>query len=97
LIPSKRFRGCIHFEFDKYIICEVPVHVCLINLPIVDWKLEKNKRKKQLKNYNIDFGVCIFCGNCIEYFPMNCLSMIKEYELSIYDHHELNYDQIALR
>ena len=47
-------------------------------------------------NYSIDFGVCIFCGNCVEYCPTNCLSMTEEYELSTYDRHELNYNQIAL-
>lgn len=96
LIPSERFRGRIHFEFDKCIACEVCVRVCPINLPVVDWELKKNKKKKQLKSYSIDFGVCIFCGNCVEYCPTNCLSMTEEYELSIYDRHDLNYDQIAL-
>ncbi|OIW02184.1 hypothetical protein TanjilG_02408 [Lupinus angustifolius] len=24
-------------------------------------------------NYSIDFGICIFCGNCVEYCPTNCL------------------------
>nr|QZJ47989.1 NdhI [Tetraphis pellucida] len=96
LIPSERFRGRIHFEFDKCIACEVCVRVCPINLPVVDWELKKNIKKKQLKNYSIDFGVCIFCGNCIEYCPTNCLSMTEEYELSIYDRHDLNYDQVAL-
>ncbi|KAJ4737329.1 hypothetical protein LUZ62_008464 [Rhynchospora pubera] len=74
-IMSERFRGRIHFEFDKY------------------WK---DIQKKQLLNYSIDFGVCIFCGNCVEYCPTNCLSMTEEYELSTYDRHELNYNQIAL-
>nr|YP_010881482.1 NADH-plastoquinone oxidoreductase subunit I [Pellia epiphylla]WIA67435.1 NADH-plastoquinone oxidoreductase subunit I [Pellia epiphylla var. borealis]WIA67520.1 NADH-plastoquinone oxidoreductase subunit I [Pellia epiphylla var. borealis]WIA67958.1 NADH-plastoquinone oxidoreductase subunit I [Pellia epiphylla]WIA68043.1 NADH-plastoquinone oxidoreductase subunit I [Pellia epiphylla]WIA68129.1 NADH-plastoquinone oxidoreductase subunit I [Pellia epiphylla] len=96
LIPSERFRGRIHFEFDKCIACEVCVRVCPINLPVVDWKLRKIMRKKQLKSYSIDFGICIFCGNCVEYCPTNCLSMTEEYELSTYDRHELNYDQIAL-
>nr|BDZ75691.1 NADH dehydrogenase subunit I [Timmiella anomala] len=96
LIPSERFRGRIHFEFDKCIACEVCVRVCPINLPVVDWELKKNVKKKQLKSYSIDFGVCIFCGNCVEYCPTNCLSMTEEYELSIYDRHDLNYDQIAL-
>nr|WIA67608.1 NADH-plastoquinone oxidoreductase subunit I [Apopellia endiviifolia]WIA67696.1 NADH-plastoquinone oxidoreductase subunit I [Apopellia endiviifolia]WIA67872.1 NADH-plastoquinone oxidoreductase subunit I [Apopellia endiviifolia] len=96
LIPSERFRGRIHFEFDKCIACEVCVRVCPINLPVVDWELKKNMRKKQLKSYSIDFGICIFCGNCVEYCPTNCLSMTEEYELSTYDRHELNYDQIAL-
>ncbi|CAN6446878.1 unnamed protein product [Victoria cruziana] len=52
--------------------------------------------KKQLLNYSIDFRICIFCGNCVEYCPTNCLSMTEEYKLSTYDHHKLIYNQIAL-
>ncbi|AES88207.1 NAD(P)H-quinone oxidoreductase subunit 1 [Medicago truncatula] len=70
LITSERFRGRIHFEFDKCIACEVCVRVCPIDLPVVDWKLETDIRKKRLLNY--------------------------KYELSTYDRHELNYNQIAL-
>lgn len=96
ILSSERFRGRIHFEFDKCIACEVCVRVCPINLPVVDWILMRDIRKKRLKSYSIDFGVCIFCGNCVEYRPTNCLSMTEEYELSSYDRHELNYDQTAL-
>ncbi|KAJ0791743.1 NAD(P)H-quinone oxidoreductase subunit I [Helianthus annuus] len=46
LITSERFRGRIHFEFDKCIACEVCVGVCPIDLPVVDWKLETHIRKK---------------------------------------------------
>lgn len=93
---SERFRGRIHFEFDKCIACEVCVRVCPINLPVVDWILMRDIKKKRLRSYSIDFGVCIFCGNCVEYCPTNCLSMTEEYELSSYDRHELNQDQTAL-
>lgn len=96
LIPSERYRGRIHFEFDKCIACEVCVRVCPINLPVVDWEFNKETKKKKLKHYSIDFGVCIFCGNCVEYCPTNCLSMTEEYELAAYDRHELNYDNVAL-
>lgn len=95
-LPSERFRGRIHFEFDKCIACEVCVRVCPINLPVVDWIFMKEVKKKKLISYSIDFGVCIFCGNCIEYCPTNCLSMTEEFELSSYDRHELNCDQTAL-
>lgn len=47
LIPSERFRGRIHFEFDKCISCEVCVRVCPINLPIVDWEFDKVMKKVQ--------------------------------------------------
>ncbi|NEP15295.1 MAG: NAD(P)H-quinone oxidoreductase subunit I [Leptolyngbya sp. SIO4C1] len=96
LIPSERYRGRIHFEFDKCIACEVCVRVCPINLPVVDWDFDKASKKKNLKHYSIDFGVCIFCGNCVEYCPTNCLSMTEEYELAAYDRHDLNYDNVAL-
>jgi NAD(P)H-quinone oxidoreductase subunit I len=62
----------------------------------VDWEFDKASKKKLLKHYSIDFGVCIFCGNCVEYCPTNCLSMTEEYELSTYDRHELNFDNVAL-
>ena len=65
LITSERFRGRIHFEFDKCIACEVCVRACPIDLPVVDWKLETDLRKKRLLNCSIDFGICIFCGNCL--------------------------------
>ncbi|MEL6136806.1 MAG: NAD(P)H-quinone oxidoreductase subunit I [Cyanobacteria bacterium J06628_6] len=96
LIPSERYRGRIHFEFDKCIACEVCVRVCPINLPVVDWDFDKVSKKKKLNHYSIDFGVCIFCGNCVEYCPTNCLSMTEEYELAAYDRHNLNYDSVAL-
>ena len=96
LIPSERYRGRIHFEMDKCIACEVCVRVCPINLPVVDWVMNKETKKKQLKDYSIDFGVCIFCGNCVEYCPTNCLSMTEEYEMATFDRHHLNYDNVAL-
>jgi NAD(P)H-quinone oxidoreductase subunit I len=96
LIPAERFRGRIHFEFDKCIACEVCVRVCPINLPVVDYEFDKVSKKKKLKSYSIDFGVCIFCGNCVEYCPTNCLSMTEEYALASYDRHDLNYDSVAL-
>ncbi|MFN7714488.1 MAG: NAD(P)H-quinone oxidoreductase subunit I [Pseudanabaenaceae cyanobacterium] len=96
LIPSERFRGRIHFEFDKCISCEVCVRVCPINLPVVDWEFNAEVKKKELKSYSIDFGVCIFCGNCVEYCPTNALAMTEEYDLSTYDRHELNFDNVAL-
>ena len=96
LIPSERYRGRIHYEFDKCIACEVCVRGCPINLPVVDWVMNKQTKKKELRNYSIDFGACIFCGNCVEYCPTNCLSMTEEYELSTFDRHSLNFDNVAL-
>ena len=45
LIPSERYRGRIHYEFDKCIACEVCA-VCPINLPVVDWVMNKAAKKR---------------------------------------------------
>ncbi|KAF8015993.1 hypothetical protein BT93_H1519 [Corymbia citriodora subsp. variegata] len=57
---------------------------------------------------HFEFDKCIACEVCVCVCPIdlpvvdwkvettNCLSMTEEYELSTYDHHELNYNQIAL-
>ena len=47
LIPSERYRGRIHYEFDKCIACEVCVRVCPINLPVVDYVMNKATKKKE--------------------------------------------------
>lgn len=96
LIPSERFRGRIHFEFDKCISCEVCVRVCPIDLPVVDWAFNPELKKKELYSYSIDFGVCIFCANCVEFCPTNCLSVTEDYELAAFDRHELNYNHVAM-
>ncbi|KAL4653671.1 hypothetical protein ACB092_01G322200 [Castanea dentata] len=99
LSHANRLPVTIQYPYEKLITSErfrVCVRVCPVDLPVVDWELETNIRKKRLLNYSIDFGICIFCGNCVEYCPTNCLSMTEEYELSTYDRRELNYNQIAL-
>lgn len=72
------------------------VRVCPIKLPVVDWKFNRETKKKKLKHYSIDFGVCIFCGNCVEFCPTNYLSFTENYEVAVYDRHELNLDNLVL-
>ena len=52
LIPSERYRGRIHYEFDKCIACEVCVRVCPINLPVVDWVMNKETKKNKSKEHS---------------------------------------------
>lgn len=46
LIPSERYRGRIHYEFDKCIACEVCVRVCPINLPRGSDRRGKGNKQK---------------------------------------------------
>nr|UFP91591.1 NADH-plastoquinone oxidoreductase subunit I [Selaginella erythropus] len=95
LIPSERFRGRIHFESDKRIAREARVRVRPTNLPVVDWGLGEGMRRKRSRSHSTDPGVRTFRGNRAEYRPTNRSPMTGEYELSTYDRHESNHDQIA--
>ena len=53
--------------------------------PIVECIFEKKVKRKQLLNYNINFGV-----------SKQVVYQWQEYELTTYDRQELNYNQIAL-
>lgn len=57
--------------------------------------MNKVMKKKELCNYFIDFGVCIFCGNCVEYCFINCFLMMEEYELVVFDCYSFNYDNVV--
>ncbi|CAN6453973.1 unnamed protein product [Victoria cruziana] len=98
LSHANRLPITIQYPYEKSITSEhfLCVRVCPIDLPVVDWRLETDIRKKRLLNYSIDCEICIFCGNCVECCLTNCLSMTEEYELSTYDRHKLNYNQITL-
>ena len=61
-------------EFDKCIACEVCVRVCPINLPVVDWVMNKETKKKELRNYSIDSSIFV---EIAEYCLTNCLSMMR--------------------
>ena len=71
-ITSERFRGRIHFEFDKCIACEVCVRVCPIDLPVVDWRLERDMKKKQQSHYN--------CNKNNKILRKKKTKEVKEYE-----------------
>ena len=78
-----RFRGRIHFEFDKYFACEVCVRVCPIDLPIVDW----NTRCNVLENIcNVLENICSLIVDSGS--SCNCCSvrMVEKLKLQVVPH-----------
>lgn len=72
----KSFYGQIDFKFDKWVVCKVCIWICPIDLLLLIGNFWNKYTKKWLLSYSIDFGICIFYGNYVEYCPTNYLSMI---------------------
>jgi len=53
--------------------------------------------KLQLLRFDIDEGLCCFCGLCTEVCPTECLVHTPEFEYSKYDRDQLKYDYINFK
>ncbi|MCD6218029.1 NADH-quinone oxidoreductase subunit I [bacterium] len=63
--------------------CNACVNICPIGC--IELKFEKSeseKRKRDLLEYNVDLGKCLFCGLCQEVCPESCIILGKNYEYS---------------
>lgn len=54
------------------------------------------KPKTIVEKYTIDIGRCIFCGNCTEVCPINCLVLTEQFELADYSREALVYTKEML-
>ena len=63
-------------------------------IQVVTEKDENNKL--QIKQFTIDMGRCIFCGNCTEVCVKNGLVMTDKFELADYSRESLVYDKKRL-
>ena len=65
------------------ICCMACVNICPINcIELKFEKSERENRKRDLLEYNVDLTKCLFCGLCQEVCPEICLILGKNYEYS---------------
>lgn len=58
----------------------------------IETKGTKQEQERSIKEDPFSFP--IFCGNCVENCPTNCLSITEEYELSTYDRNCMEWSHI---
>lgn len=46
---------------------------------------EDGKKKRYLDKYIYNLGICTFCQQCVDACPQDAITMVKDFELSMYD------------
>lgn len=101
----KRYRGILHNRIEDCIGCLACARAC----PVDCIHMEVVKRDKEdygvtsdgtkitlwVPQFDIDMALCMVCGLCTEVCPTECLTMTKEYELSVHDKGQM-YLEFAL-
>jgi NADH-quinone oxidoreductase subunit I len=95
---SDRFHGrlCLLSKSDGTdlcIGCQACARVCPCN-DLIQIEMHRDAAKKPvIDRFTIDMGRCIFCGNCTEVCPVDCIKMLTDFELADYSREALVLDK----
>ena len=98
----ERSRGIVVLLSDKETgelnctSCMLCMRACPTGAIIIDAPRDENK-KRQLKKFDIDFGLCCFCGLCEEACNFSALKMASMYEYSTENKEDLTWDMNKLQ
>lgn len=75
---ADRFRGHLHNDIERCIVCKACATACPIDCFWIDGeKTESNKLRPS--RFDIDLLKCMYCGLCVFACPTGCLTMTKEW------------------
>ena len=81
---------------DLCIGCKACAKVCPCN-DLIQIEMHRDDDKKPvIDQFTIDIGRCIFCGNCTEVCPVDCIKMLDDFELADYSREALVLDKAGL-
>ncbi|MEB3206093.1 MAG: NADH-quinone oxidoreductase subunit I [Vampirovibrionales bacterium] len=98
---SDRFHGRLALlsksdGTDLCIGCKACAKVCPCN-DLIQIEMHRDEAKKPvIDQFTIDMGRCIFCGNCTEVCPVDCIKMLSDFELADYSREALVLDKKGL-
>ncbi len=95
---SDRFHGrlCLLTKSDGTDLCvgcQACARVCPCN-DLIQIEMHRDANKKPVIDmFTIDLGRCIFCGNCTEVCPVDCIKMLPDFELADFSREALVLDK----
>jgi formate hydrogenlyase subunit 6/NADH:ubiquinone oxidoreductase subunit I len=94
-------RYQLHNEMDDCIVCDKCVKVCPVDCIEIDpikatglvgTTSDGSPIRLYAAKFDIDMSKCCFCGLCTTVCPTECLTMTSEYDFSVFDVKEHNFE-----
>jgi len=98
-------RYQLHNEMDDCIVCDKCAKICPVNCidiePIKSTEVigetsDGTSKRLYAAKFDIDMAKCCFCGLCTTVCPTECLTMTKEYDFSVFEIDEMNFEFATL-
>lgn len=94
-------RYQLHNEIDDCIVCDKCAKICPVDCidiePVraveeIGKTSDGTPKRIYAAKFDIDMGKCCFCGLCTTVCPTECLTMTKDYDFSVFDITEHNFE-----
>lgn len=99
----ERSRGIVVLLSDKEsgelncTACMLCMRACPTGAIVIDAPRDEVTKKRSLKGFNVDFGLCCFCGLCEEACNFSALKMAGKYEFSTINKEDLVWNAKKLQ
>lgn len=94
-------RYKLHNEIEDCIVCDKCAKICPVDCidiePVraveeIGKTSDGTPKRIYAAKFDIDMSKCCFCGLCTTVCPTECLTMTKEYDFSVFDIEEHNFE-----
>ena len=89
-----RVRSSMGLDRGKCISCNMCVMACPNSVIKLTSEKDETTNKKVLMSYHMNVGRCLFCGMCTEVCPTKALTVTQEFENSIFEFDDLQWDML---
>ncbi|MGE0644367.1 MAG: NADH-quinone oxidoreductase subunit I [Nitrospira sp.] len=75
---------------EKCVGCDLCEAACPSRvIAVISAGVPAEPTKRYAREYSMDMTRCLFCGLCVQAYPVDALVMTKEYECAVYDKQNL--------
>ncbi|MFD1631540.1 NuoI/complex I 23 kDa subunit family protein [Pseudopedobacter beijingensis] len=94
-------RYQLHVEIDDCIVCDLCAKICPVNCieiesikatDVIGKTSDGSVKRLYAPKFDIDMAKCMYCGLCTTVCPTECITMTNQYDKTVWQVADLNYE-----